>query len=390
MADFNIFGAKPSSNLEELYKMGLLGNQNDGSNFQDFTRKANRQSNIQGLLTGALSYLAQPKNQNFGSALPYLARAGLSGLQAAQQPFQRLEKDVLMKKKFDEMARQKAETERLNKAIEGFKGREGVTDIQKLGLDIAPKETIQQLIMPKLKTDKVPVSIEEFEYAKKNPDFKNFLEQKKDKGIEINMGGNKFADKFGTTSAELIKDSFNKATAAQTTLSKINDIRPALKKGVFSGPFSTSQRFITQIGSKLGTVTEDASETLKRTAEAMQTLAGFELNAAASMKGQGTITENERLLIQRAAAGRIGDFTADEINTLLNAMEKTSKYRIDIHNRNLSTIQNIPEAQQFLPLYQLPELKIDGVETSNIKQPQPNSNRSRDDILNQYGVGNGR
>ena len=71
MADFNIFGAKPSSNLEELYKMGLLGNQNDGSNFQDFTRKANRQSNVQGLLTGVLSYLAQPKNQNFGSALPY-------------------------------------------------------------------------------------------------------------------------------------------------------------------------------------------------------------------------------------------------------------------------------------------------------------------------------
>lgn len=101
----------------------------------------------------------------------------------------------------------------------------------------------------------------------------------------------------------------------------------------------------------------------------MQSLAGFELEAAAAMKGQGTITENERLLIQRAAAGRIGDFTSDEINTLLNAMEKTSQYKIDIHNNNLSTLKGIPEAQQFLPLYQLPELKVGGKETSNINKP---------------------
>jgi hypothetical protein len=115
MADFNIFGAKPSSNLEELYKMGLLGNQNDSSNFQDFTRKANRQSNIQGLLTGALSYLAQPKNQNFGSALPYLARAGLQGVQAAGSSMDRYEQDAMQKLKFQEQQRilgqQKADEE---------------------------------------------------------------------------------------------------------------------------------------------------------------------------------------------------------------------------------------------------------------------------------------
>lgn len=115
MADFNIFGAKPSSNLEELYKMGLLGNQNDSSNFQDFTRKANRQSNIQGLLTGALSYLAQPKNQNFGSALPYLARAGLQGVQAAGSSMNRYEQDAMQKLKFQEQQRilgqQKADEE---------------------------------------------------------------------------------------------------------------------------------------------------------------------------------------------------------------------------------------------------------------------------------------
>lgn len=105
MADFNIFGAKPSSNLEELYKMGLLGNQNDSSNFQDFTRKANRQSNVQGLLTGVLSYLAQPKNQNFGSALPYFARAGLQGVQAAGSSMDRYEQDAMKALQLKEQAR---------------------------------------------------------------------------------------------------------------------------------------------------------------------------------------------------------------------------------------------------------------------------------------------
>lgn len=352
-----------------LAEAGLLGT--DATQAKALQDALQSQATKAGLLSAGVSFLTQPRTLGAGSALPYLGRAYQQGMQSAGD---------IYGTGLTQLTRQQAL---------GQKQKYQTIDVgDKIILaDPTTGETIREL--PKTQADKTPVSIEEFEYAQKNPKFKDFLEQKKDKAVEINLGGNKFADKFGEGAASLVSDSFNKATAAQTTLSKINDIRPIIKEGVFAGPFSTSQRVLTQIGSKLGVASEDASETLTRTAEAMQSLAGFELEAAAAMKGQGTITENERLLIQRAAAGRIGDFTADEINTLLNAMEKTSKYRIDIHSNNLNTLKNIPEAQQFLPLYQLPELKINGTETSR-KEGQPatqqSTSRSREDILKQYGV----
>lgn len=348
-----------------LAEAGLLGA--DDAQALAVQNALQQQATKAGLLSAGVSFLTQPRNLQAGSALPYLGRAYQQGMASAGD---------IYGTGLTQLARQQAF---------GQKKQYQTIDVgdKVILADQITGETIREI--PKSQVDKLPTSIEEFEYAEKNPKFKDFLEQKKDKGIEINLGGNKFADKFGEGAASLVSDSFNKATAAQTTLSKINDIRPIIKEGVFAGPFSTSQRVLTQIGSKLGVASEDAAETLTRTAEAMQSLAGFELEAAAAMKGQGTITENERLLIQRAAAGRIGDFTSDEINTLLNAMEKTSQYRIDIHNNNLSTLTNIPEAQQFLPLYKLPELKVGGKETSNIGKPSQQK-RTREDILKQYGV----
>jgi len=348
-----------------LAEAGLLGA--DDAQALAVQNALQQQATKAGLLSAGVSFLTQPRNLQAGSALPYLGRAYQQGMASAGD---------IYGTGLTQLARQQAF---------GQKKQYQTIDVgdKVILADQITGETIREI--PKSQVDKLPTSIEEFEYAQKNPDFKDFLEKKKDKGIEINLGGDKFADTFGQNAASLVSDSFNKATAAQTTLSKINDIRPIIKEGVFAGPFSTSQRVLTQIGSKLGVASEDAAETLTRTAEAMQSLAGFELEAAAAMKGQGTITENERLLIQRAAAGRIGDFTSDEINTLLNAMEKTSQYRIDIHNNNLSTIANIPEAQRFLPLYKLPELKVGGKETSTINKPTQQK-RTREDILKQYGV----
>lgn len=73
--------------------------------------KARNQSIFQGLLGTGLSYLAQPKNMGYGSALPYLAKAGMAGLQASERPYERLKEDVLMKEKLREMAREKTKRE---------------------------------------------------------------------------------------------------------------------------------------------------------------------------------------------------------------------------------------------------------------------------------------
>jgi hypothetical protein len=117
---------------------------------------------------------------------------------------------------------------------------------------------------------------------------------------------------------------------------------------------------VAQIASSLGVTGKDTKELLERTAVAMQGLAKFELSAAAAMRGQGAITENERMLIQRAAGGRLDQFTAPEVQALLTAMEKTANYRIGSHNRQLDVLRKSgsPEVRDLLPFYELSPMNV--------------------------------
>ena len=90
----NIFGARTPTYLEGLITPEQM-------------KQAQQQSLFQGLLGTAVGYLAQPKNQNYGSAVPYLAKSYLQGMQSAQSPFQNLERDILMKEKFADIQREK-------------------------------------------------------------------------------------------------------------------------------------------------------------------------------------------------------------------------------------------------------------------------------------------
>ncbi len=96
----NMFGASPNANLKQMSEMGLLG-----GDYEDMLAKANKQSVFQGLLNAGLSYAAQPKNQGYGSALPYLAKAGLAGVQAAQTPYDQLSTNAMQTQKLQEMQR---------------------------------------------------------------------------------------------------------------------------------------------------------------------------------------------------------------------------------------------------------------------------------------------
>lgn len=67
----------------------------------DDLAKARQQSLIQGLLGAGLSYLAQPKNQGYGSFVPYAAKAAQTGLQFAASPYDKLKEEAMMKQKLD-------------------------------------------------------------------------------------------------------------------------------------------------------------------------------------------------------------------------------------------------------------------------------------------------
>jgi hypothetical protein len=170
-------------------------------------------------------------------------------------------------------------------------------------------------------------------------------------------GQKKLQEELGKRGGEILESSYNEAVAANETLGVINDLRPMLSEGVFAGPFSQAPRLISQVASSLGVAGKDTEETLKRTAATMQGLAKFELNAAAAMRGQGAITENERMLIQRAAGGRLDQFSVPEVLQLLDAMEKTSKFKLAQHQEKVgkvrATARNDPDANALINLYEV-------------------------------------
>ena len=70
----NVFGARPSEALT-----GILTPEQQ--------QKLRNQSIVQGLLGTAATYLATPKNLGVGSALPYLGKAYLGGMQQSQNVY---------------------------------------------------------------------------------------------------------------------------------------------------------------------------------------------------------------------------------------------------------------------------------------------------------------
>lgn len=78
----NIFGAGGNGNTDQMIELGLLA--------PDAKSKAQSQSLMRGLLGTGIGYLAQPQNQNYGSATPYIAKALQQGMVQAQQPFDQL------------------------------------------------------------------------------------------------------------------------------------------------------------------------------------------------------------------------------------------------------------------------------------------------------------
>jgi hypothetical protein len=89
----NIFGAAPPS---------YLGGEGGLLNTAEMD-KLKQKSLISGLLNTGLTYLAQPKNQRYGSALPYLAKAGIAGVGASQNVYDQASQDYITKAKIEEL-----------------------------------------------------------------------------------------------------------------------------------------------------------------------------------------------------------------------------------------------------------------------------------------------
>ena len=356
-----------------------------------------------GLLQGAQGQRGRP------STLSVLGQAGPGALQAYQGSFDQTLRNIMLKQQVDEaQAKRKAQADlqrrlaaarttapvstgltpggqqeqMLSAQLEGM-APEGVAMTREALLsnrNLPQREVVDQVASNQailsylqqvdpakyleltMREPKAPPSeIQEYEYAVKQGyrgSFQDFQLEGKRAGattIQMPSGDRKLVEALGTKSAERLDTSLGQATEAQITLSTISELRPIIAEGVFSGPLSGSARTIAQLASTLGITGQSTQDLLSRTAVAMQGLAKFELSAAAAMRGQGAITENERGLIRRAAAGELKDFTATEVQSLLTAMEKTANFRIESHNKLLDNFKKNknPEVRDAVSVYEL-------------------------------------
>ena len=88
----NLFGTPPE------YLTGLLGQEELG-NLQ-------RKANTTGLINTALAFIAQPRNQRYGSALPYLGKALMAGQQSGQGVYENALRGFETQQKIAELKRQ--------------------------------------------------------------------------------------------------------------------------------------------------------------------------------------------------------------------------------------------------------------------------------------------
>ena len=172
--------------------------------------------------------------------------------------------------------------------------------------------------------------------------------------ISVNTEKNLFgavADGVGKQVATIA----DQARAAAGTIRTVGQIREALDSGkVMAGPGTSARVVMTQIGQILGIGGRDSAEVLANTRSAIQGLAQLELDAAQQMKGQGQITEAERGIIRRAAAGDIDKMTTQELRVLTDTLDKTARYKIAANQRNVEMLGANPGSAPLAPYMQVP------------------------------------
>ena len=170
--------------------------------------------------------------------------------------------------------------------------------------------------------------------------------------VDVKMPGNQeFLKGVGGDISATLKEMTAGARSANQTLANVDRMLPALDKAIL-GPGADYRTAMLRIGQQLGVAGADANEQLANTRIVVQGLAQQELDAAAQMRGQGSLTEGERGILRRAAAGD-QTLSAAEIRQALATAQKTARSRLAEQQDYLQRASKLPGFEQFAPMYQV-------------------------------------
>jgi hypothetical protein len=170
--------------------------------------------------------------------------------------------------------------------------------------------------------------------------------------VEVKMPGNQqFLAGVGGDVSKTLNELTMGARSANETLRNIELMLPALDKAIV-GPGADYRTSMLRIGQQLGVAGADANEQLANTRIVVQGLAQRELDEAGQMRGQGSLTEGERGILRRAAAGD-QTLTAAEIKQALSTAQRVARYRLATQEDYLQRASNLPGFSQFAPMYKV-------------------------------------
>ena len=207
------------------------------------------------------------------------------------------------------------------------------------------------------KPAELPSAVREYEFARQQGypgSFQQFqIEQRRAGAPSVSVNTEKpFMTSLAQGLGKQLDDGLAAARSAATSVGTAQTLRRAAESGnVLAGPGANFGVLGLQLGQMLGVSGKDQQEKLLNTRTAIQAMAKAELDAAQMMKGQGQITEAERDIIRRAAAGDITSLTAPELSLLAQAMEKTGRAKIAAHQANVQRLGQMPGAQPLMPFY---------------------------------------
>ena len=170
--------------------------------------------------------------------------------------------------------------------------------------------------------------------------------------VEVKMPGNQqFLAGVGGDVSKTLNELTMGARSANDTLRNIETMLPALDKAIV-GPGADYRTTMLRIGQQLGVAGADANEQLANTRVVVQGLAQRELDEAGQMRGQGSLTEGERGILRRAAAGD-QTLSAAEIKQALSTAQRVARYRLATQEDYLQRASKLPGFEQFAPMYKV-------------------------------------
>jgi hypothetical protein len=169
--------------------------------------------------------------------------------------------------------------------------------------------------------------------------------------VKLPPGQSQFVAGAGTETIKVLGELTAGARSANDTLANVDRMLPALDKAIL-GPAADYRTTMLRIGQQLGVAGADANEQLSNTRIVVQGLAQQELDAAAQMRGQGGLTEGERGILRRAAAGD-QTLSAAEIKQALSTAQRVARSRLATQEDYLKRAMKIPGFEQFAPMYEI-------------------------------------